>query len=161
MLGRSDCKHCSCCFVLVSQASGRFKRGFCEAKDWSREVGCPGNAQTQSLGKADADVDHHWGLDYKSCGTFCCSLTSSAVSKATLQFLTSPLISRALFLHFNDCLRHPCKFWIPLLKHIFPSGSWYTWKCQNRHSFPTGHANEHRWNTLTTEPPQKVTCHVK
>lgn len=38
-LGRSDYKHCTCC-------SGRSKRGFHEAKDWSRGVGCPGNIQT-------------------------------------------------------------------------------------------------------------------
>lgn len=32
-LGRSYCKHYTCCSVLFSQASGRFERRFCEAKD--------------------------------------------------------------------------------------------------------------------------------
>lgn len=164
-LGMSDSKHYSCCFGLVSQDSGRFKSGFCEATGCSREVGCPGNAQTQSLGKVGVDVNHGWGLGHRSCDTFCCSQTSCTVWKTTKipawQFPASPLTSQALLMHVSDYLRHQHKFSIFVLKNIFPLGSWYTWKCQNGHSCPTSCANERRWNILIPELTQQVTRHVK
>lgn len=97
----------SCFLKLLADLREGFVRQKTDPGTWVVQ-GIPRHAQTQSLGKVDVDVDRGWGLGHRSCDNFCCSQTSSAVSKATkiptLQFPTSPLTSRALFRHVNDCL---------------------------------------------------------
>lgn len=97
----------SCFLKLLADLREGFVRQRTDPGRWVVQ-GVPRNAQIQSLGKVDVDVDRGWDLGHRSCDNFCCSQTSSAVSKATkistLQFPTSPLTSRALFLHVNDCL---------------------------------------------------------
>lgn len=146
----------SSCFLKLP---ADLREGFDRA--CSREVRCPGNAQMCPEPKSRMLI---------TAGVLATGLVVS--SAVPLQFQKqlkyqpcnsqplSPLTSRASFLHVCDCLRCHHTSWILLFKHIFPSGRWDTWKCQNRRSFPTGHANEHHWNILIPEPLQQVTYHV-